>query len=178
MRFTSPTARSLCQEAKAGLSRSFPCSSYVEKVRKGGVRTQPEAARPEQHVDGDPDRIHQGWAEDPHAGRGPHPPAHAHLDIRHHRVIAGLGQLQALGVAAPDHEERSSGRVVVLDRRVAGEDLAPVAARGIPGLVEREPVAVGRGVRAQDLPDAEGWLVGPTVSKQRNWLDNAVVLQL
>jgi hypothetical protein len=116
----------------------------------------PEAARPQQHVDGDPNGIHQGRAKDPHTGRGPHPPAHAHLDVGNHGVITGLGELQALGVAAPDHEERGSGRVVVLERRVAGEDLAPVAASRVSGLVEREPVTVGRRVRAQDLPDAEG----------------------
>ena len=71
--------------------------------------------------------------------------------------------MQALGVAAPDHHERGSGRVVVLVGRVAGEDLAPVAPGRVPGLVEREPVANGCGVRAQDLADAEGGLIGPAV---------------
>ena len=34
------------------------------QLRGGGVRAQPEPARPQQHVDGDPDRIHQRRAED------------------------------------------------------------------------------------------------------------------
>src|ERR1019366_3289530 len=56
-------------------------------------------------------RVASMRAGNAHARRGPHPAAHAHLDIRHHRVIAGLGELQALSyrLSAKSIMERAFG---------------------------------------------------------------------
>ena len=111
----------------------------------GGVRAQPEAARPEQHVDGDPDRVGERRART-RARRARSTPTRScpSATMAIHRVVAGLGELQALGVRPADHEERRARREVVLERRVAGVDLAPVAAGLVAGLVEREEVAARR----------------------------------
>ena len=119
------------------------------------VRAQPEAARTEDHVDRDPDRVHHARPVHAHAGTGPHPPAQALRDRRDHRVVAGAGELEALRVRPADHDERRARREVVQERRVAGVHLPEVAARQVAGLVEREEVARAGRIGAQHRPEAE-----------------------
>src|SRR5512141_3053826 len=69
-------------------------------------------------------------------------------------MVARLRELQTLGVAAPDHDERGPGGEVVLVGGVAGEDLAPVAAGGVAGLIQREEVRRAGRIGAEALTQA------------------------
>ena len=129
------------------------------QLRGGGVRAQSEAARPQSMLTAIQTGFTRHGPIHAHAGSGPHPPAHALRDRRDHRVVAGLGELEALRVRPADHDERRARREVVLERRVAGVHLAEVAARRVAGLVEREEVAAPAGSAPRTRPEAEvvGW---------------------